>query len=92
MFNTIVNFQFMGQRIPQRMVGGIRRYLEHGVKPGAFLYAVFCNDLKEAAGAADDENIRLLHVYAAFMYSVMPRASQGSKELVDAWIAKKGGI
>ena len=74
-------------KIPvQRMVGAMRRYLEHGLVPGHFLTAVLSNDLMEAAGRADDENRAALFDWVKWLYNEAPRGSFGSPEAVKAWL------
>lgn len=76
--------------LPERMHGGIRRYIEHGIPPGHFLTAVICNDLREACGCADDENRRLLFEYVQFFYMYAPRGCWGSEENFKAWVQHRG--
>lgn len=85
----ISKFRFNGQAIPERMQGGITRYIEQHIKPGNFLMAVLCNDLKEACERADDENIKLLPVYVAYFYNEAPSACWGSPEKVQAWLEER---
>ena len=82
----ISKFRFNGRGIPERMHGGIQRYIEQHAMPGDFLMAVVCNNLKEACARADDENMLLLPVYAAFFYHEAPAACWGSPEKVRAWL------
>ena len=77
--------------LPERMHGGIRRYIESGISPGHFLTAVICNDLREACGRADDENRRLLFEYVSFFYSHAPRNCWGGPEKYNAWV-QHGGL
>lgn len=84
-----MNEYYRGFYIPERMMGGIRRYVDHGIKPGSFLTAVICNDLVGAAGTADDENIQSLPAYANYFYNEVPGNVWGSKEKMDAWVLKK---
>ena len=72
--------------IPERMMGGLTRYIEEGIEPGHFLAAVICNDLREAVGRADDENIRNIPAYVGYLYNHAPSSSWGSREKFDAWI------
>ena len=74
-------------RIPERMRGGITRYIEHGIPPGDFLTAVICNDLREACARADDENRYLLWDYVRFFYNYTPTGCWGSPEKMKVWIA-----
>jgi len=73
--------------IPERMMPGITRYIEQGIRPGKFLTAVICNNLKEAVWQADDENIRNLPAYVTYFHNEAPSACWGSKEAMDQWIA-----
>jgi hypothetical protein len=75
-------------QIPERMRGGIVRYVENGIKPGSFLYAVICNDLMLAVGKADYENIRLLPAYARLLYQYFPPGSHGSAERAKLWMVQ----
>ena len=75
-------------RIPERMMGGIRRYIDHGIEPGHFLTAVICNDLREAVGRADEENVQLLREYVLFFYNEAPSPCWGSPEKMRAWTAR----
>lgn len=77
--------------IPQRMMSGIKKYVEYGVKPGSFLSAIICNDLKTAVGKADGENIRNLPAYVAYFYNETPGECWGSRTAFKAWI-QAGGI
>lgn len=79
-------FSHRGLTIPERMHGGIIRYIENRTSPGSFLMAVILNDLKEACAYADDENAGLLHVYVSFFYNRAPSQCWGSPERVTAWL------
>ena len=70
-------YQFQEFYIPERMMGGIRRYIEHGIKPGDFLCAVIDNDLALACGRADNENQKNIPAYPAYFYNEAPRACYG---------------
>lgn len=86
-------YMFRDWYIPERMMPGIRRYIDHGIKPGRFLTAVFENNLTEALAQADEENLKNIQAYAAYLYNETPIACHGSKETVEKWIVfkKKGG-
>ena len=77
--------------IPHHMQGGVRRWIEDGIKPGQFLAAVLCNDLKEALGRADDINRDRLHDTVSFFYSHAPIGCWGSPENFADW-HKSGGL
>ena len=82
--------QPMWHLIPCHMVGGLRRYVEHGIEPGDFLIAVLSNNLMEALKRADDTNINRLPDYGMWLYNCAPRDCYGSPEAVAMWIAHKG--
>jgi hypothetical protein len=75
--------------IPDYMVGGIERWIEHGIYPGDFLTAVIENDLREACGRADDTNQKLLYQYVSFFYNHAPSRCWGSPEKCEAWSNEK---
>jgi hypothetical protein len=52
-----MNFQGEYEIIPELTRGSIMRYVEHGIQPGGFLTAVLSNDLYNATGRADRENL-----------------------------------
>ena len=66
------------------------RYIERGYPVGGFLTAVLTNNLVESYGRADSRNIEVLRAYVSFLYNNCPTGCWGSREKVDAWIAKGG--
>lgn len=70
------------------MLPGIRRYIEHGISPGGFLQAVVQNDLMEACGRADDENLKNLPAYVAYFYNNAPAECWGSTDRMRAWVER----
>ncbi len=89
--NGAFMYTFGAFYIPERMLGGIKRYVEDGLRPGRFLTAVIENDFFTACGFADDENMSNLPAYAAYFYNEAPSNCWGSKEKMNAWIKQKGG-
>lgn len=85
----IVGYGFRKWHIPDRMMGGIRRYIDDRIKPGQFLIAVICNDLSDAVGQADDENMDNLPAYVAYFHNESPSTCWGSKKKMEEWL--KGG-
>lgn len=94
-----IDLNFLGAEMmehPQRFVhsyitAGITRYVTEGLQPGSFLYAVLCNDLREAAGQADVTNFVALAAVVAYIYRTVPAKAWGSEERVKEWI-KLGGL
>ena len=82
-------YTFQNFYIPDRMMPGIKRYIEEGIAPGNFLTAVIQNDLSEACGQADDENIQNLPAYAAYFYNEAPSVCWGSKERMKFWMNQR---
>ncbi len=78
------------ETLPSYMIDGLMLYYTNGISPGSFLYAVLCNDLKGAFGAADETNRAHMFEWASFMYNHMPAQAQGSPEKVKAWMAHGG--
>lgn len=72
------------------MVGGTKRYLEDGIRPGGFLYALFCNDLFACWNDADDNNREHIGDWLRFLHYEVPGESHGSVAEVEQWI-KDGG-
>jgi hypothetical protein len=78
-----------GHFIPDYMMPGLLRYVEHGILPGSFLQAVLRNDFREVVSRADDLNLQNLRAYSVYLYNEAPGACYGSPEKVAAWVALK---
>ncbi len=74
--------------IPDHMLEGIERYIDHGIPPGHFLTAIITNNLREAVGRADDDNVQIIPAYVGYFYNEAPSACWGSIEKMNAWINK----
>lgn len=66
----------------------IDRYANEGRQVGGFLTAVLSNDLTQAIGRADEDNIRDIKEIVAYCYYGIPGPCWGSPEAVAAWIEK----
>jgi hypothetical protein len=75
--------------IPEYMHDGLRNHIEERTPTGGFLRAVFNNDLKEAVGRADENNMRNLPAYVNYLYNYAPSDCWGSPAKVEAWL--RGG-
>lgn len=73
-------------QIPEHMQQALRRYVLQGIKPGHFLTAVICNDLRNAVGHADETNLPLLKLYVQWLYNVAPGPCWGSDERMLKWL------
>lgn len=69
---------------------GVERYIEEGIRPGSFLYAVFCYDLAEMTKLADTENYAHLSEWVAWVKTQAPEGCWGSESHVSAWIRAGG--
>lgn len=78
--------------IPDHMQDGLTMYLLHGIHPGSFLEAVFCNQLAQAATQADDINQQSLLSYANFLEGTAPIDSWGDPLKFNNWINNAGII
>ena len=74
--------------VPDHMMDGIERYVEHGINPGHFLTAIITNDLRETIGRADDENLQNIPAYVDYFYDNTPASCWGSPEQMGAWVAR----
>ncbi len=73
--------------IPEHMHAGLYNYVVEGRPVGQFLMAVLRNDLSEACGRADPENVRALPAYVMLLTWYAPRECWGSAETVEGWLA-----
>ena len=83
------NYYFRSFTIPESMVEQIRGYIDHGESVGHFLTAVLENNLKEAVGRADDENLHNLPAYVGYLYNEADSRCFGSPEKVRQWYMAK---
>jgi hypothetical protein len=75
------------EKIPAHMRDALTRYVVDRVAPGNFLQAVIRNDLRDACGRADADNLLLLPTYVKWFYNVAPGRCWGSPENYKAWLA-----
>ena len=77
--------------VPDAMIGGVKRYIERGTRPGHFLSAVIVNDLYEAVGRADESNSKALSAWVKFFYNDAPGSCWGSENALNHWV-QGGGL
>lgn len=80
-----MTYKFRDWYIPDRMMESLTEYVRIGRPVGDFLNAVLSNNLSEAVGRADDENIRNIPAYVAYLYNEAPSMCHGSVEKVRNW-------
>lgn len=66
----------------------IDAYAKEGYPVGDFLQAVLSNDLRDAFGRADDDNLRDLHEIVRYCWWDIPGDCWGSREKVRDWLEK----
>ena len=81
-----LGYEFRGATIPDLTAQGLVRYLDQHIRPGSFLCAVLCNDLRESLACADDENTASLQALVAYLYNEVPGGAWGSPEKFQAWL------
>lgn len=77
--------------LPEHMRQGARLYVEQGIEPGSFMFAVLTNNFKEAFARADLINAHRMKDWAEWLVWHCPANAQGSYEKVTAWI-ERGGL
>ena len=85
-----MNEPFYGMYIPRHGKETLARYVVQHIKTGSFLGAVLENNLTRAVAHADNENIRNIPAYVAWLYNYAPLSCWGSRENLRAWL--KEGI
>jgi hypothetical protein len=91
MFEYPVAEWFTGEysAIPERMQEALKRYVIERLRPGDFLTAVIMNDLRNAVGYADDDNLPLLPLYVRWFHNIAPSRCHGSPAAFVAWLENK---
>jgi hypothetical protein len=74
-----MNFDGSYAVIPEHMREAILNYVLHHKKPGDFLTAVICNDLRSAVFNADEDNLPLLRTYLFWFYNRCPASLVGKE-------------
>jgi hypothetical protein len=74
---------------PLNIIESLDRYVNYGIPTGNFLRAVLENNLKEALGLADENNIFHLYGIVNFLYNKCPSLCWGSPEKVKFWLEMK---
>lgn len=74
------------------MMGGIERWIQYAIVPGSFLQAIIKNDLSDAVGQADDENLKNLPAYVGYFYNEAPSQCWGSVDKFEEWQGSMDGI
>lgn len=75
--------------VPERIVRGIKGYVEDHRPVGHFIQAIICNDLAEAINRADDEVVTCLQGIVRLFYNQVPSNAWRSKKNYEKWISGK---
>lgn len=78
------------KEVPDYMLPGLARWIMWGIYPGGFMQAVIRNDLKDAAGRADENNQRRFGNWVIVMVNYVPSEAQGSEQAMFSWNARGG--
>lgn len=72
------------------MKEGVILFVEHGIHPGGFLYALLCNDLRDMVFRADNVNATKIVDWVNFLRDEIPASSWGSPANVKRWLSHNG--
>ena len=75
--------------LPTALRAGAQTWIEHGTKPGSFLYAVIVNDLSQAFARADEGNRDRMFQIVSWWYNQAPCWSWGSIDKANRWAAAR---
>ncbi len=76
--------------LPQRFRDGMRRYLENGIRPGAFISGVLANEFSPTVLNADDDlTLYDLRTMVRWLHCNAPGVAFGSTDALKSWIAKR---
>jgi len=79
----------MEEKIPERTINALKRYVADKIPTGDFLRAVLENNLTEAFARADSENREALWGIVEYVYNELPFNCWGSPEKVSEWLRVK---
>ena len=71
--------------LPRHLQGGVKRYIEEGMRPGGFLTAVITNNLRLAIGHADPTSLAALTDIVRFFHNESPSDCWGTPEKMKLW-------
>ncbi len=74
---------------PEDVKESLQRYVDEGCPTGGFLLAVLENNLCEAFGRADENNLCAMFEIVSYIYNNLPGSCWGSKTKVNTWLETK---
>lgn len=72
--------------IPSSTLESINQYVQSGVPPSGFLYAVLSNNLRESYRCADEDNREALFEIVSYLWNKVPATCWGNPERVRHWL------
>lgn len=76
-------------KLPERLRGGVQRYIEKGIIPGDFLIAIIQNNLTETFARADDDMIKVIQEIVSWFYWEPPAGCWGSITKMNKWAKER---
>lgn len=76
--------------IPEYMHEHVVNYIMEGYLDDNFLEAVLCNNLRDSAMYADENNQKCLFEWVRVLHNVLPCDAWGSKDKVYHWVVAGG--
>ena len=71
------------EKLPENLQGGMRRYVEQGIKPGHFLTGVLENNLIKAVNYADEDSLKEIVNIVNWVHWEIPMGLWGNEESVE---------
>ncbi len=84
-----MSYTFRGITLPDHLRESLNAYIEQGRPTGGFLQACIENDMKEAFGRADENNLLIIPAIVGYLYNEAPQGCWGYKGAFTAWLEKK---
>ncbi len=84
-----IDYRELSEIAGMDMAETMKRYFEHGIRPGSFTSAVLQNDLKTACQHADTMNRHRLHAIVMWLVHEAPPDAWGSREQFERHLASR---
>jgi len=79
-------YTFRGMVLPAHLKESLDKYIQEGRPLGHFLTACVDNDLAQAVGRADEENLKIIPAIVGYLYAEAPAACWGFRGCHKAWV------
>ena len=74
--------------VQPEILDSLDRYAKEGIPTGGFLLAVLSNDLFEAVGRADHNNLPVLHDICRYVFNELPSPCWGSSAAIKVHLER----